>query len=316
MTGIKYYSEPKVNNPVMLVSWPGMGIVASQAVEYLKKQLQVELFAEIETDDFIVPNSVRVSDGIANFPVLPRILFYYCKEYDIILCKAEEQFSGSYARQIMERFFSIAVKAGVRRIYSGAAFVQHMSYSEPSEVYIVANTGKLLEELIGEEKLILLTQGQISGLNGTVLGFAGKYNIDAACFLATIPVYAVNFPNPKASRAIIEIWETLTGFSFDYNDIDHAVTESDRALAVVEEQIKKITLKDDIPFKSVEEPEIRINSPETPEEVPGYVFREIEELFGKAEKDRSVVNKLKEELDRWKLFSRYEDRFLDLFKDI
>jgi len=66
----------------------------------------------------------------------------------------------------------------------------------------------------------------------------------------------------------------------------------------------------------VEEPEIRINSPETPEEVPGYVFREIEELFGKAEKDRSVVNKLKEELDRWKLFSRYEDRFLDLFKDI
>jgi hypothetical protein len=40
----------------------------------------------------------------------------------------------------------------------------------------------------------------------------------------------------------------------------------------------------------------------------------IERLFEAAQADRSEALRLKNELDRWGLFSLYEDRFLDLFE--
>jgi len=37
-------------------------------------------------------------------------------------------------------------------------------------------------------------------------------------------------------------------------------------------------------------------------------------LFKAAEKDISLANKLKEELDHWNVYSEYEDKFLGLFQ--
>jgi hypothetical protein len=51
------------------------------------------------------------------------------------------------------------------------------------------------------------------------------------------------------------------------------------------------------------------------EEVPKYIMDKIEKLFSEAENDRSKAYKLKEELDRWKIYELYEHRFLNLFKN-
>ncbi len=50
------------------------------------------------------------------------------------------------------------------------------------------------------------------------------------------------------------------------------------------------------------------------ESVPPSSVQRIEELFGRAASDRTKAFELKRELDRLGLFKRYEDRFLDLFK--
>ncbi len=44
------------------------------------------------------------------------------------------------------------------------------------------------------------------------------------------------------------------------------------------------------------------------------VFEKIERLFQEAKFDRNKAYELKRELDKWGLFEKYEDRFLDLFK--
>ena len=50
------------------------------------------------------------------------------------------------------------------------------------------------------------------------------------------------------------------------------------------------------------------------EQVPAVDRDRVEELFDRAEADRSRAFELKRELDRLGLFREYEDRFLDLFK--
>ena len=51
------------------------------------------------------------------------------------------------------------------------------------------------------------------------------------------------------------------------------------------------------------------------EEVPHYIMEKIERLFDEVKRDKTKAGKLKEELDRWKLYELYEHRFLSLFKD-
>jgi hypothetical protein len=49
------------------------------------------------------------------------------------------------------------------------------------------------------------------------------------------------------------------------------------------------------------------------EDIPGHILIKIEELFNAAKKDKDRVKELKQELDRWDLYDKYEKRFLDLF---
>jgi hypothetical protein len=50
-----------------------------------------------------------------------------------------------------------------------------------------------------------------------------------------------------------------------------------------------------------------------PRPEPHELMPRIEQLFEEAQRDRSKALLLKQELDRWGLFSMFEDRFLDLF---
>ena len=48
--------------------------------------------------------------------------------------------------------------------------------------------------------------------------------------------------------------------------------------------------------------------------IPKSAKDRIENLFKQAAKDRSKAIELKAELDKWGIFEKYQDRFLDLFK--
>ena len=320
---IKYHINPDFQASVMLAGWPGMGAVATQSVDYIRRHLKFELFAEIEIDDLTLVNSVVVVQGIASFPKLPKVYFFYSKDYDFIICESEDQFSGQIALKVMEELFVITDTIGVNTIYSGAAFVRHMHYREESKIYIVANRAELRDRLL-EHDINILTQGQVAGLNGTILGFSSLKDIDGACFLATIPIYSINFPNPKASMAITKLWQKLLGFQIDFLEYDYAVKKSEETFAVLEEHLKKMTMgeqedtnEDDLKSHEDElkshEDELKITEGE--HVIPDTVIQYIEDLFKKAQSDRTLAHKLKEELDRWNLFNEYEDRFLDLFRN-
>jgi uncharacterized protein len=305
---IKFLTKPKFRNPVMIAGWPGMGAVATQAVDYLRSKLKNKLFAEIETKDLMVPMSISVSDGIGYFSEMPKILLFYSEEHNLIICEGDEQFSGSVAVKVIDTLLRVAKSIKVSRIYTGAALVQHMSHKEGAKAFCVSNTSSLKDWISKEKGIPFLKHGQVSGLNGSLLGFAAEKDIEAACFLATMPIYAVNLPNPKAARAIVEAWQKVIGFSVDLSDFDGPIQEADRALAIIEDQIKKFTANS-------EEKEEKVHAIQKTSRVPQNVKRKIEKLFETAKKDKRIAHALKEELDRWGVFKEYEDRFLDLFRD-
>lgn len=289
----------------MLAAWPGMSNAALEAIDYLRKKMEAVPFGEIDTRPFSTPEAVIIEEGLARPPRQTRNLFYFTRHPDLIIFESESQLSGKPALELMAQILDLAQELKVRRIYTGAAFPSTMSYREPSQVFGVVNQ-KSLRDFLVRLRVKMMERGQIAGLNGLLLGYAEERGIEAICLLATLPSYAINFPNPKASRAIVEVLGRILDVRVDMGELNLAVEEMDGKMALIEEKVKEL-------FPSMVKESELINLKK--EKVPDYVMEKIGKLFQEARVDRKKAYLLKEELDRWDLYKLYEDKFLDLFKE-
>jgi proteasome assembly chaperone (PAC2) family protein len=306
MKKANYYNNNKIEAPDMLACWAGMGNVGLGAAEYMRVRLKAGLFCEIGIDDIVSPEAVSIRKGLSSLPKVPSLSLYYSNAPRLAIALGKEQFYGKAGLAVMSRLLDVARDIGVKRIYTGAAFPTYMSHRDPSTVYAAANSRALLTDLGKSGGLRAMSDGQVSGLNGLLLESARKRRIEAACLLATMPMYGVSFPNPKASKALLEALSARFGTRIDPAGLDISINEVDKMFEKIEDQLKHLGLKEE----AREEPQ-----KEDLDEVPKTVFDKIERLFLEAGKDKKLVHRLKEELDRWDLFAAYEDRFLDLFKE-
>lgn len=302
---VKISRRISLKEPVMIAGWPGMGSVALGVVTYLRESLKAQPFAYIDTKEFSPPDAVIIHNGLTTLQAPPANIFYYVKSPPLIIFESEAQLSGRGGAILIDEILAFAVKMKVQCIYTAAAFPVPRSYRETSTVFAVANE-KPLRDMLIKHQVRAMDGGQISGLNGLLVGMAREKGISAACLLATLPYYAVNLPNPRSSAAIASILTDMLNLRVNPQGQDAAISEMDSRMAMIEDQMSAI-------FPFISQQQSGMPSLEK-EKTPDYVMKRIEKLFEEAKTDKKVAHKLKEELDRWSLYQLYEDKFLDLFK--
>lgn len=293
--------------PVVLASWPGMGNSGLITIDYLRRKLDAKVFAELDMSPFFIPDSIIVKNGIAQFPEIPTSVFYYSKNPDLIIFESNAQIAGREGIHVIRKILDVIVQFPVKEIFTFAAFAQPMSYRSDSQILVTCNSEGFLKK-INLTDMVPMPDGYIAGLNGLLLGVAASRQIDAACLLSTIPSYAVSLSYPKSALRLIKTICSMLNLSIDTSELEESITEMDQQFAMIEERIKEF-----IPSAGSEESE-ELSEIED-EKVPHYIMDKIENLFREAASNREKASELKHELDRWKLFEIYEDRFLDLFED-
>lgn len=305
MKDIRFFQRIKTKRPVLLAAWPGMGNVALGSIDYLRRVLGATPIIEIDMSEYTGPDAVVVNSGVANLPQLPRSIFYYTSRPEIVFFESEAQLGGGDGVVLMQKVLDLALELNIQRIYTAAAFPLAVSHREASTVFGVTNKPELRNWLTGFG-VGLMEGGQISGLNGLLLGYAARRGIEGICLLATMPIYAVNLPNPKGSKSIIEVLCRMLGFKVDMTEIDRCISEMDQRMEMIEEKMREV-------FSGMEREEEPLKFAKT--EIPKHIMQKIDQLFVEAREDKQKAYILKEELDRWDLYKDYEDRFLDLFKE-
>ena len=300
-----------VSAPTLLAAWPGIGSVGVGALDYVRRKLGGEPIAELDLSEHFTPEAVIVKDGLTDsFSDLPTHVFYYVAEPELLIFESEAQMGGTEGMALMGQVLDFAQSLKTRRIYTAAAQAMAVGHTEPVKVFAAANGVAFRDELAARE-IDILEQGVISGLNGLLLGVAGLREVEAACLLATMPMYAQMMPHPRGSREILQVLQGLLGFSVDTSELDEAVGRMDETMSEIETKIRAT-------FSAMEKDEDEIEGlgEVTEEEVPQYVMQKIEELFAEVQSERSQekATQLKHELDKWNLYGLYEDRFLNLFR--
>ena len=314
MEGVKFSKRPRLKNPYLVCAWPGMGEVAFKAAMYLVGQLKAEEFAEIPPEDFFYSTGSIVQEGMLNVPVFPYGKFYYWKnkagENDLIIFISNAQPDLAKADDYSKRIIYVARGLKVKTIISFAAMPQAIDHTQQSKVWFTA-TSKEIINILMKHNFELLSEGQISGMNGLFLGIAKKEGFDGFCLLGEIPLYTIQIENPKASCAVLEALARILKIQIDFNSL---IDETHG----MEGEINKLLdyLKLGAPPGPIGEEDIeRIKKSLTQlTRLPLSVKDNIERLFTQAKADISKAKELKAELDKWSVYKEYEDRFLDLFK--
>jgi len=305
-------TEPlKLHHPWLVAIWPGMGNVALTAGYYLLARLEMHLFAELEARDLFDVDHVEVKAGIIQPGRRPRNRLFSWTDpagkHDLVVFLGEAQPPvGKYAFCV--KLIEYARRLGVERVFTFAAMATQMHLSQRSRVFGAATDDKNLEELKRLE-LELLQDGQIGGLNGVLLAAAAQAGLPGSCLLGEMPHIFSQFPFPRASLAILEVFTTIAGIELD-------LAELTQQAQVVERQLEEFLSRVEQTYGPQASTEEAGYNPEPAEEerLTPVQRQRIERLFAEAKKDRPKAFELKQELDRLGAFKKYEDRFLDLFK--
>lgn len=222
--GIKLYQEPQLENPVLIAGWPGIGNIGIIAVDTLRGILGAEEFGEIEPWDFFYPRRVLIKKGVLEYLEFPSSKFYSKRtgSQDIIFFIGEEQpteegrmyAEGRKAYHMANLVLDVAEKFKCRRVYTSGAAVAPTHHTMKPRVWAVPNSESLIPEIRRYENIVLMSdiegrggQGNITGLNGLLLGVAKKRGFEAICLMGEIPVYLHGLPlsYPKASKSVLEV---------------------------------------------------------------------------------------------------------------
>jgi proteasome assembly chaperone (PAC2) family protein len=315
-----------------------MGNVAIGAAAYLVEKLGAQRMGVLAPGDHFDVKRVEVKNGIAQRGRFPRSTFYGWRDpagnRDLLIFVGEAQPSErgfEFANRLLDR----AQGFGIQRVFTFAAMATPIHPSGDPRVFAVATGDALLDEVrrdgAGRERAHVLKEGEITGLNGVLLAAAMERGIESVCLLGELPFFAIGVPNPKASLAVLRIFEAASGIPVDLTDLEGQSKAVERGLITLLERMQaaarraRASAADDdedagfsVPsFVASEAEHVEGGGEEDGDDGPqldGRVRRRLERLFARAREDRTQALELKAELDRLGVFKDYEDRFLDLFK--
>lgn len=305
--------EEKLRDPWLLAAWPGMGGVAISAGYYLMAKLGMHLLMEFPAGDFFDIEQIEVKDGLIVNRRLPRSRLFLWndprQQHDLIVFIGEAQppsRGGAFCRQLIGH----AKKLGVEHVFTFAAMATQMRPMHDSRVFGAAIDRQTLERF-RQLDVRILESGNISGLNGALLGVAAGSGLSGGCLLGEIPHVFSQIPFPKASLAVLEFFTVMAGIEIDLEELR---TQAEKVDSTLEDFLTR--MEQSIGATESEPTQLQENDVPQASPPPGSKDRQhVELLFEEAHKDRSRAYELKQELDRLGLFNEFEDRFLDLFKE-
>lgn len=290
--GLRIFMEPELTRPVMVAAWPGIGNIGLIAVDTLRRALHAEPFAEIEPWNYFYPRGITIQSGELIEIDFPRSQFYFKKleGRDVVFFVGEEQPAGSRkGYEMADMILDMASLLRCERVYTAAAAVTAIHHSFRPRVWAVPNSAELIPEVKQYPNTIVMSdveersgEGNITGLNGLLLGVAKKRGLKGICLLGEIPIYVSQFmtPYPKASRSILEVLNTYLQVSPDLSRLDEMDLEVDENIERFYTMIPQ-EMRDQLDQLKLVKQRESDESGEITEEDKRDIMQHIEEMFKK-----------------------------------
>ncbi len=219
----------KIKNPVVLVGFPGIALVAKLAITSIKDSIKAKEFLTIQYFDFPAKSVVEGGDL-----QIPSAQVYY---------KPTEKEDGNdffiltatYQPQTPEGVFEFSkifceemdkITGGKIKMYlSTGAMITDIVHDTPL-VYVCGTDQDLVNTFLEFDNTKLYDGGYISGANGIIPAYAGNNNFGPGlCLLAeTLPLPMMTL-DPRSSKALVSLLKDYFSIDMDFKKLNEKIKE-------------------------------------------------------------------------------------------
>ena len=298
-----------LKSPWLVVGWPGIGGVASHVIQQLDHLYESSHAEVVVADPTFEIEDIVIRDGISFPGPLPRLPFRTVitgADHDLVLFLPERQPQlGGMA--LCRRVVTAALSFEVERVITFAAITAAIDPKATPNTNFCTPCALTSENMI-QRGMIPMEHGTVTGLNGLMLIAAQEAGVPSQCLIGEICNWGIQLPSPKTSKVLLENFGLLIGRKFDLEYMNKQIDVIEGYMV----EHKKMTLQQFSEeqgfFDGVEEVDDQV-------QLSPFDRSNLESLFATASSDKTKTPVLKAELDRLGVFSKFEDRFLDLFRE-
>jgi proteasome assembly chaperone (PAC2) family protein len=243
---------PRLRSPILVCAfrgWNDAAAAASTALASIANDLEGELIARIDPEDFFDFQSTRptitMDEGQTRRIEWPEnnviAVPVPTADRDLVLFDGTEP--NLRWRTFSETIATVADALGVEMMITLGALIAEVSHTLPVPITGLASSQELVEELELERSSY---EGP-TGIVGVVHDLCRRTGIDSASLWAAVPHYVAAVPNPKAALALLRRLEGLTGIAVEASELEEETEDYEeqigRAVAAnpeIEELVARI----------------------------------------------------------------------------
>ncbi len=216
---INLIKEVGVENPVVLTSFPGIGLVGTILAAHYVTELKPEQIGIITSD--ALPPIATSMDGV----ILPPVRIYQLLNMEALLIHSDvpvpPELANSMSRVIVEWCKSI----NARKLISVAGIT---TFENKKRVFGAATSKEILEEI--KDHVELFKSGTISGIAGSLLNECVAKNLPGMAILGE----TIGFnPDPRAAAEVAKVLNQLFGWNVS---VEKLIKEAE----MIEAQMQKL----------------------------------------------------------------------------
>jgi proteasome assembly chaperone (PAC2) family protein len=214
----------ELRSPILVTAWDGLfdvGGAATGAVEVLRSSAATKV-GYIDADEFFDFNErrphVKFDDNGRRQVVWPHNDIYClpldARDRDLVLMDGVEPHLRW--RTFVDAVVEVVRRFNVKMVITLGAMIAETPHTRPPSI-----TGSTTDAALAE--LMRLDRPSYQGPTGVVGALhehLDRIGVPAVSLRASVPHYVSGSPNPKASRALLERFERVTGLPTGWADLD------------------------------------------------------------------------------------------------
>jgi proteasome assembly chaperone (PAC2) family protein len=230
-----------IKDPIVLIGWPGIALVAKLAVTSIKDSIKAKEFLNIQYFDFPAKSVVEGGDL-----QIPSAQVYYKptekedgNDFFILTATYQPQspegvfeFSKLFCEE-MDRI----TRGKIKMYLSTGAMITDVVQDSPS-VYVCGTEKTLVDSFLEHDNTKLYEGGYISGANGIIPAYAGANNFaPGLCLLAeTIPLPMMMTLDPRSSKALVSLLNEYFSIEMDFSILNEKIKEMESVFESFKQQ--------------------------------------------------------------------------------
>ncbi len=179
-----------VENPVLITSFPGIGLVGTIATAHYIMELNLEAIGIV--DSRLLPPVASLFEGV----ILPPVRVYQSTDLEFVLIHSDVPIIPQAAVDISRKIVQFAAEINARRVYSFAGVA---TFEDKKRVFAAATTKELLEEV--REYTEIFKTGTISGIAGSIMNECVAAKMPGVVLLGETSGFN---PDPRAAASLLE----------------------------------------------------------------------------------------------------------------